>query len=460
MTPEKRRAVFLPFLPLEMKNESEKINIRLTGLSADTVRTTVYYRIDDNPDDYQIQNAFLIDNQDRSYPLIAVERKINGESLCLMEFSPLLTETESIELCITSLRQAPIEGSFRIKGTSLVDPWSPEICMTSVNMKKLNSWSNSRDDKSPGKSWYLKGNWSFSIPLSNWSEEAYKIEKPLNFSLALGKEKVYFREFCSSGNSAFIVFEAKDEALQQLGETYHSAVMERFANSDNICDFEKNLTDIGIRWSYIPVKLNLRIRDPEKMILYTPDFVEPWGVIPNRWYYFFDHPISSGKLELLLQEINDLYLTTPIEIPLVSLVNQAEEMTDPCSMNFDAGAFYVKGEFYMDRVVFTKENIGIIYNINLHRRLKSITLKDSFIRIKTGKGEVIEIPTLGGHLRLDPSGEKLEKSILFPRMSIIEENYPENLTLVIKSVDVKFSQPLTLPFTAVENQDSCLQEAM
>jgi hypothetical protein len=217
---------------------------------------------------------------------------------------------------------------------------------------------------------------------------------------------------------------------------------------------------MGIRWGYLPVKLNLRIRDSERKILYTPDFIESWGVTSNRWYHFFDHPISSGKLELLLQEINDLYLQTPVEIPLNSLFTQVEEQVSSCKIDFDAGAFYVKGEFYLDRVVFKKENIGIIYSIDLHRRLKSITLKDSIIRLKTGEDKYMEFPSLGSHLKLDPSGEKLERTILFPRVPAIEDNYPENLTLVINSVDVKFSNPLVLPFMVDKPQDGYLKEAI
>jgi hypothetical protein len=94
MTFKKRCAGVLPLVPIDLSSESQNIRINLTGLSSDSIRTTIYYRIDNNPDDYQVQDAFLVDDQDRSYPLTAVERKTGEQTICWMEFSPVSFESK------------------------------------------------------------------------------------------------------------------------------------------------------------------------------------------------------------------------------------------------------------------------------------------------------------------------------------------------------------------------------
>jgi hypothetical protein len=77
----------IPVKSMDVQGEDQGLKIRLTGFSGDSIRTCISYEIDDNPRDFQVQEAFLVDDLGRAYCLVSVERmKKDGELLSWMEF--------------------------------------------------------------------------------------------------------------------------------------------------------------------------------------------------------------------------------------------------------------------------------------------------------------------------------------------------------------------------------------
>lgn len=435
----------LPIKFLDISTLDNNLEIKLTGFSGDSVRTCVYYDIEDNPLDYQVQEAFLIDDKERAYCLISVERKGQGEYSTWMEFGPVPPDTLELELHIIRLQQAPTMNDFKMKGRIFIDPWDPELPLSNELIDKMDKWLGDShiDEEIPASDWMITGEWSFLIPMGEWQEEEVDFIKPLDFELTLGAEKTVFREFRNSNSGSFIVYEVRDKYLQNMGDNYKVKLLEKFATSETADDFRQKLEEEEMNLGYTPINLNLRLRDPATDTFYSPDFIEARGVIQNRIYNFFDDCICADKLEIHIKEILNLKMEEPLECNIdIHLFNT--EKTVKIDHNF--GDIKVKGELVFLDMMFSEENMRISYTTNKEEGLERISLQDVSLIVMKEDGSFEEYPTLGSIIRYDIRKDKFKKIITFPAVHRINESTPKNLTLVIKSINVKFSEPIIHEF--------------
>jgi len=435
----------LPIKPLDISTSDNNLEIRLTGFSGDFVRTCVYYEIEDNPLDFQVQEAFLMDDKERAYCLISVERKGEGAYSTWMEFGPVPPDTMEIELHILRLQQAPTMKDFKMKGRTFIDPWDPELPLTNELIDKMDKWLGDTqvDEEIPASDWMRTGEWSFLIPMGEWHEEEVDFISPLDFNLTLGSEKAIFREFRNSNSGSFIVYEVRDKYIQKMGGNYKVKLLEEFATSDTAEEFMQKIGEEEMNLGYTPVNLNLRLRDPVKDIFYSPDFIEARGVVQNRIYNFFDDCICADKLEIHIKEILNLKLDKPLECD-IDIQLFSTEKTIKIDRNF--GDIRVRGELIFLDMIFSEENMRISYTTNKEEGLERIALRDVSLIVKEEDGTFEEYPTLGGVIRYDMRKDKFKKIITFPAIHRIKGTTPKDLTLVIKSINVKLCEPIIHEF--------------
>ncbi len=421
-------------VPLDLEASHNGISIHINGFSGDSIRTCLFYQIPQNPKDYQVKEAFLIDDKERTYCLTAVCRD-GKRGLSWMEFGPIPPHVKQLDLHITQIQQAP-SSSFRIRGRSFVDPWDPELSYSRDIIARMDKWL--KEPEPLQDVWHIRGQWNFTMPTGTWKKEEVDKIKILDYVLPLGREKIYFKEFRNSNTGAFVVFEARDEALQRIGDKFSVLLMEKFKASQNLPQFLQELKDMGVDAGYDPVKLTLRLRDMERDVLYSPDFVDPWGVIKNRIYHFFDDCICSNRLEIIIKEVKDFKFSPAIEIDL-GFVGAWEEDHKEFSIDLDAGSFKIKGQIIFYEPIVKNGKLYMEYETSMESPLDSLSIRDAeIIEVESGTS----FPLMGAKREFDSKKENLKKILLFPEGKVLGKS----ISLRLKRADIKLSRPITFSF--------------
>lgn len=447
----------LPIKPLEMEFTDNDIKFEVIGFSGDSVRTCIYYNIEDNPLDYQVSEAYLIDQNERAYCLVSVERKGKDRFNSWMEFGPIPPETMQMELHVIRLRQAPSCNDFKFKGRTFVDPWDPEFPLSNEIIDKMDRWLGgvNGEDALMTSDWDLGGSWVFEIPTGEWQEEEVDIIKPLDYSLTLGGEKFKLLEFRNSNTGAFLVFEARDESLQKLGDAYKLQLIKALESAQETGDFEKELAKLGVNVGYQPAGLVLKLRDVETDDYYTPAYVDSRGVIQNRIYYFFDDCICAKKLEAIVLEIINAKLDPPVEFDIDMPHFLSDEVLE---IDRNLGDLRVRGRITFQELVFSDENIKISYLSKPGENLEDLSLVDVSLVIKNKDGSIEEFPTLGEVTHFEISRERFKKIITFPGIHRIKEAAPDHFILTVKSVNIKPSGGVRFSFEACCEPGICMRK--
>lgn len=440
----------LPILPLNLTEEDKNFQVELNGFSGDAIRTCIYYNLKDKDADYHVSDAFMVDDRDRIYSLIAVERAGQGSLSSWMEFGPISPDAKQVELHVTSLQQAPAP-KFNIKGRRYIDPWDPEIYFSREMIDKMDHWLGGEKENGESNKWGICGSWNFTIALGNWEiEKCDRIER-LNYRFSLGKEEIFFREFRNSNTGAFVVYESRNTILQQLGDRLKTLLVEKFNQSSSLGEFTKKMAEAGIDPGYSPLNLTLRLRDPENRILYSPDFVSTWGIVGNRIYYFFDDCIDADRLDLMVGEIKNLKIDPPLKLNLD--IRRFSQEGDICfEIDHQAGDIDIKGKINFTDKFQIEDTIKLFYRTLPGGNLKSLNLNDVEI-VVNGDSQPEKYPSLGSSTHYDPELEKLIKLVTFPLPDVMEEKSVPGFQLEINSVDVKLKKPFVYSFstTALQN---------
>lgn len=444
----------LPIKPLDISMSDCGVTIRIIGFSGDSVRTCIYYTVDDNPLDYQVSEAYIVDENERAYCLVSVERKGEGIYSSWMEFGPIPPETLQLQLHIIRLRQAPTCKGFKLKGRSFIDPWDRDFSLSNELIDKMDNWLGgiSDVDELATSDWDLKGTWSYIIPTGKWENEETDIITPLCFTLDLGKEIITLHEFRNSNSGALLLFEARDESLQKLGDDYKKLLGEKLALVGRINDFQQELDSLGINMGYIPVGLNLKLRNKDTGQMHNPAYMDSRGIIQNRLYYFFDECICFGNIEVVISEIFNIKLDPPADF----VINMSDFSSDEVmKINYDLGDITVKGEIVFQELSFLEENLKISYISNTGAGIDDLSLVDVSLMIKRDEGVWEEFPCLGGTIDLAVDRERFKKVITFPAVHRIKKSTPESLRFLVKSINIKPSQPVVFGFETTAKPCIC-----
>ncbi len=437
----------IPVKTMDEEALDKDVKVKLTGISGDIIRTLISYEIEDNPNDYQVEEAFLVDDGGRVYCLVSVERKkINDQLVSWMEFGPVATDSKELELKITTLRQAPFFNAFKMKGRSFVDPWDSRAPLTREQLKKMDCWlgQSCSDEEDPDEDWRLRGEWNFMIPMGQWNYQDIDSVTPLDIQLKLGDDQIIIREFRTSNTGAFILVESRNHALQQLGSDFKKRLMEVFDQSEDPGEFNQKLALMGVSKSYTPADLTLRILDQKKMSLYSPDFRDPRGVIHNRIYHFFDDKIYGKFLDVLVMEIRNVKPLPALEVQLDFSGPDHESIL---SFDMDMGSLSLSGKLVMEDLSRAGDVYQVRYTTVMNGdTVERISITDATLVIDTGDGEIEELPSLGSKVRWDPGQEKLIKHISFPALHQADIDSDSRVRLQINMVDVKLKKPLVFPF--------------
>ena len=441
----------LPVRPLDMSIGDKNINIRLTGVSGDSVRTCIYYEIEPNPLDYQILEAFITDDQDKTYCLVSTERKGKDKFSTWMEFGPISPDTKNLKVNIIRLQQCPTYTDFTFKGRAFIDPWNPEFPLNKDLLKRMDSWLGSdhgcKDLATP--EWEMCGSWEFKIEMGEWEEEEVDYIQPLSFNITLGTETIKFKEFRNSNTGSFIAMETADIPLETMGDIYKNKLIQVFNKVEKMMDFKRELREIGLDPGYVPVNLSLEIHDPESKIRYIPDFIDTRGVIGNRAYHFFYDCICGKKCKIVITEISNLKLNPPLKCKMDARLFSGEQKV---KFNYEFDHFKVSGKIIFTDLILSEENIRINYQIETDDSIESLSLQDVNLVLKDDEGNEEVYPTLGKTTRFD-----IHKDILlFPAIHHITGKPLKEITLSINSINVKPKEKIFFEFKAPENpQCSC-----
>lgn len=436
----------LPVKPLDITSADTNISIRLTGLSGDSVRTCIYYEIEQNPLDYQTLEAFLTDDKGRTYCLVSAERRGKDRYSTWMEFGPVSPDAGELNVHIIRLQQSPTFSDFTFKGRAFIDPWDPEFPINRDLVTRMDSLL-----KRPGEckhlatpEWELCGNWDFHIKLGEWEDQEIDRIKSLSFTLPLGSETIKFKEFRNSNTGSFISFETMDASMEQMGEELRDKMLGVFNNVEQIDDFKRELRELGIDPGYTPVNLNLEVHDPHSGSRFIADFIDTRGVLGNRIYHFFNDCFCGKKYGLEVVEIKNLKLNPPFKCDLdVRLFNGEKKL--PFHYNF--GSLDVKGEVVITDIIFSEESMKINYHNIVNESLENMLLADVslIMQDEDGTGEIF--PSLGNEPRLASDKDTL----VFPPVHLMNGEMPGKITLVVNSVNIKLKERIRFEFEAPNN---------
>ena len=436
----------LPVRPLDITSADKNISIRLTGLSGDSVRTCIYYEIEQNPLDYQALEAFLTDDKGRTYCLVSAERRGKDKYSTWMEFGPVSPDARELNVHIIRLQQSPTFNDFTFKGRSFIDPWNPEFPINRDLVTRMDSLL-----KSPGEckhlatpEWELSGNWDFHLKLGEWEDQDIDCIKPLSFSLPLGLETVYFKEFRNSNTGSFISLETIDSSMEQMGDQFKDKMLSIFNEAEQITDFKEALKDLGIDPGYTPVSLNLEVHDPRSGDRYVADFVDIRGVIGNRIYHFFNDCFCGKKYGVEVVEIKNLKLDPPLIVNLdVRLFKEKKSLP----FDYSFGNIHAKGEVVISDIIFSEESMRINCNNLVDGDLESMSPADVRMVMEDEGGTDETFPSLGNETRFGAD----KSTLVFPPVHLMNGEMPGIITLVINSVNIKLKERIRFEFEAPEN---------
>lgn len=436
----------LPVRHLDIMSTDRNISIKLTGISGDSVRTCIYYEIEQNPLDYQTLEAFLTDDRGRTYCLVSAERRGKDKYSTWMEFGPVSPDAGELNVHIIRLQQSPTFNDFTFKGRSFIDPWNPEFPINRDLITRMDSLL-----KSPGEckhlatpEWELCGNWDFNIKMGEWEDQEIDCIKSLTFSLPLGSETISFREFRNSNTGSFISFETNDASMEKMGDRLRDKMLGIFNKAEQIVDFKKALRELGIDPGYTPVCLNLEIHDPKSGHHYIADFIDTRGVLGNRIYHFFNDCFCGRKYGVEIVEIKNLKLDPPLICSLdVRLLK--EDITLAFDYNF--GGINAKGEVVINDIIFSEESMRVNCNNIVDGDLESMSLADVRLVMEDEGGKDEIFPSLGNETRYNT-----DKNILiFPPIHLMNGEMPGIITLVINSINIKPKERIRFEFEAPDN---------
>ncbi len=436
----------LPVRHLDITSADKNISIRLTGISGDSVRTCIYYEIEQNPLDYQTLEAFLTDDKGRTYCLVGAERRGKDKYSTLMEFGPVSPDARELSIHIIRLQQSPTFNDFTFKGRSFIDPWNPEFPINRELVKRMDSLL-----KNPGEckhlatpEWELGGNWNFHIKMGEWEDQEIDCIKSLSFSLPLGSETIKFKEFRNSNTGSFISFETIDASIEKMGDQYRDKMLNIFNESEQIDDFKKALKDMGIDPGYTPVGLNLEVHDPGSGAHYIADFVDTRGVIGNRIYHFFNDCFCGKKYGVEVVEIKNLKLSPPLICDMdVRTFNGKQTL----AFDYNFGGLKAKGEVIIDDIIFSEESMRVSYKNIVDGDLENMSLSDVRLIMEDEGGMDEVFPSLGNEIRFDND----KKILVFPPIHLMNGEMPGKITLVINSVNIKPKERIRFEFETPEN---------
>ncbi|MFP4496876.1 MAG: hypothetical protein ACLFQV_01595 [Vulcanimicrobiota bacterium] len=431
-------------MPIEGSSTDKGITIELTGFSGDFLRTCFFYNIPDNNHDYVIKDAFLIEDQERIHCLFSSHRKIdNGEKLTWIEFSAIPPDTRKLELHITKLQHSPTEGAFKLRGDSFVDPWAPALKHSREVFNKVVGWSrNSRGLTHTQEDWEVSGSWEYELHLGQWDDDKKDRIKPLDFHLTFGRETVHFLEFRNSNTGAFIAFESCDEIMRKMRNNFREEIFNRFKEAESMEEFETELSIIGLNKGYIPVQLNLSLKDNSKKVRYLPDFIDSVGVINNRIYNFFDDCIRSDQLEILIDSVSNLKLDSPMvfEFDFTSILHD-----EPHTFDIDTGSLHLKGEIHFSDIVMVDGHTRLTYTTKMKKNIDCLVFEDASLSIQQGDDFGEEIPTMGSKVPPRTCRKRIN-NLEFATNIKLDSEENRKIKLTVYSVNVKLKDPIKLGF--------------
>jgi len=443
-----KSALYLDKLPiryLDLSSRNNDTTIDIIGFSGDSVRTCIYYKIKDNPLDYQVREAYLIDDKERIYCLVSVIRMGQARHSTWMEFGPIPPDTNELKLCIIRIQQAPTLQDFKVKGRSFPDPWDPEFPLSRELIDKMDSWLGDMGKyyNIDHSAWDCCGNWIYNMPMGTWCPQEVDLINPLSFELHLGKEIIRFREFRNSNTGALVVFEVRNEAMEKLGDAYKSRLLKILADSGTLEDFDRELAKIGLSRGFVPVDLRLRLCDKESGACFAPDFVDSRGVLHNRVYHFFDDCIHTQNCEIIIKDLLNLKIDPPlryrIDVPTFNLEEKFE-------FDYKFGEIKVKGSIIFTDIIFSEAGVRIAYKANVSGDLEDLEFRDINIVWQHSDESEEEFPTLGGRTHREAVGGSHGKFVIFPAIHTLMNTLPEWITLEIKSVNVRLKDGIKFGF--------------